>query len=286
MTLLLLQPVGAQRPARQIEDIQRNTTNYIHAESTDPDEGVARRNAMRQMIDVARNYVNTNNNGVDISDSEIEGSVKLIVKPHGDFKRVFLYTSISDLLQGCGEKVAAVAKEPAADIAKGDTDAETGRMSGVHVKRGNRFGASDKNGKDHNGEAAIEYVESADGMIDTENLVSYEDFLANIPADIKDEVLGTSAVSSGMKELIGLIQDSGDLNKAADVIYRYKNRRMVSDYGSPKESHNSIASYWVVEDNGIVTVLGPEVRGHRYNFRTGQADALYRYYSGIWFRKR
>lgn len=284
--LCLLQSVRAQSPARQIKDIQKNTTEYINAESTDPDEAVARKNAMRQMIDMARNFVSTNNNGADISDLAIDESVKSIVIPRGDFKRVFLYASRADLLQRSGGKVTAAVKKPAADIVKDDTETDPSTLPGENMKRGRHFGDANTNRKDRTAESETEFVESTDGVADLEDMESDEEFVANIPLDIKDEVISSVKISSGMKEMISLIQNSGDLKKAAEIIYRYKNRNMVSDYGSPRESHNSAASYWVVEDNGIVTVLGPEVRGHRNNFRTGQPDALHRYDKGIWFRKR
>lgn len=296
MFICLFQTVNAQSPAQQIRDIQKNTADYINVESTDPDEEAARSNAMRQMIDMARNFVDVNNNGAFISDAAIEKTVKSIVIPRGDFKRVFLYASRAELLQASGDKKPIDDKPITKNIesenpvnihktpeTKTPETVATEAVEPTKVEKRDTVVRKERPWKrpklKH--DKPVQTAPSEPVRVE-----SHEEFEKNVPEDIKVEIGHTAKVSPAIKEMIGLIQNASGLEEAAKVLYKYEMRNIVSAYGKSRECRNSAVSYWVVEDNGVVTVLGPEIRGHRNNFRTGKPDALHRYERGIWFRKR
>lgn len=264
--------VNAQGPAAQVKEIQKNTTTYINAESTDPSEDAAYGNAMRQMIDMARNFVNTNNKGADISDEAIKSVVKKIVIPRGEFKRVFLYAKRDNLIGKSGNnnsndsQPVAEVKKPENTVIKAEEKEETAQPT-----------VNDGKSKSE---------QQQDTSSDLNEIKDTKEFEQSLPKEIVADVQESANVPSATKELIGLLQGCKSLHEAASILYKYKNRRIVSDYGVSKQSHNSMASYWVVEDSGNITVLGPEIKGHRTNFRTGKVDALHRYERGVWFRKR
>lgn len=264
--------MSAQSPAAQVKEIQKNTAGYISAESTDPSEEAAYGNAMRQMIDMARNFVSTNNNGAGISDGAIEAVVKKIVIPRGDFKRVFVYAKRDDLLEKSGENITADKQPEAVDEEPVRTEPAVQENNFEEVSR-------EMIRKESNPQqpSTIEPAEEDEADEDIDEV---------IPQEIVAEVGRTAKVSAATKELIGILQQAKSLPETIEILERYKTRRTVSDYGVARQAHNSAACYWVVEDNGQITVLGPEVRGHRNNFRTGKTDALHRYTNGIWFRKR
>lgn len=273
LALAICIAVNAQSPAAQIKEIQKDPATYINAESTDPSEDAAYGNAMRQIIDMARNFVNTNNNGANISDAAIKSAVKkIVIDRGGDFKRVFLYVKRDDLLgkSGIGQSEeshqTAEKQNTANTVPKVEEKKETSQPS-----------ANDGQSKSE------QHQETSPALNESDESKEFEQ---SLPQEIVADVRTSANVSVATKELIGLLQGCKSLQDAATVLYKYQNRRIVSDYGAPKQSHNSKASYWVVEDNGHITVLGPEIKGHRNNFRTGKVDALHRYQKGIWFRKR
>lgn len=243
----------AQSPAAQVKEIQKDHVNFINAESTDPDEEEAYNNALRQMIDMARNFVSTNNDGADISDAAIESAIQKIVIPRGEFKRVFLYAKRSDLLNNSGTNESSVI---------------------TSTVEQSLF------------ETIEETPSEQDSSDNFEGFVDSEEFEAGLSEEVVDDVKKSASIPAGVQELIDLLQNSRSLGEASRILEKYKNRGIVSDYGVAKQCRNSAVSYWVVENNGQITVLGPEIRGHRNNFRTGKTDALHRYRTGVWFRKR
>lgn len=265
--------IHAQNPAAQIKEIQKDPATYINAESTDPNEDSAYGNALRQMVDMANNFVNTNNDGAEISEAAIVSVVNKIVIPRGEFKRVFLYAKRDDLM---GRSTAPASTEhfnimprierPAAVAATeeeeddSDVDPLTKKVQDLIAEQ-----------------TEVDFEEEED---------SPEEFEQSIPDDIVEDVRNTAPVAIGFQGLLDRIHNSSSLKEAAAILYEYMNRRTVSDYGVAKEAHNSAASFWAVEDNGKITVLGPEIRGHRKNYRSGKTDALHRYRRGVWFRKR
>lgn len=299
---------AAQSPAKQVKDIQNNTAEYISAESTDPTEASARSNAMRQMIDMSRNFVQTNNNGAQISDKAIESAVKSIVITRGEFKRVFLYASRADLLSlsnTSGAAPAATAKKAEPEIATAEFDFDDNTLTedtkntkeseneikkeesqktvakSSEDKKMPAWRARHSKKKDGNSQTTAKSSKTSEGAKD-----SNEDFARNVSPAITAEINSSSAVPPALQELIGLIHKSTSLNEAARHIDRFKNRGVIADYGAPRECRRSAACYWVVEDGGTISVLGPEIRGHRKNFRTDSPDALHRYENGLWFIKR
>jgi len=265
--------MSAQSPAAQVKEIQKNPATYISAESTDPSEDEAYSNAMRQMIDMARNFVSTNNNGANISDKAIEAAVKKIVIPRGDFKRVFVYAKRDDLLEKSGNDVAIPDEQPKPVIED-------------PAKQPEIEGAVETETQPAQPTKPVKEPETVGKPKGNEGTDSDEEFEEEVPKDIVEEVSRTANVSGATKEIIGRLQQAKSLNEATDILNRYMGRRMVSNFGVARQAHNSAACYWVVEDDGQITVLGPEVRGHRNNFRTGKTDALHRYTKGLWFRKR
>ena len=260
--------IKAQSPSAQIKEIQKDPATYINAESTAPSEDEAQENAMRQMIDMARNFVDTNNDGADISDASIKTVVKRIVMERGDFKRVFLYARRDDLLSKSGRSEQ-----------NGNDQIQTHKSSTEtpDQKVDDKMLIS---------ESLTDNELSQPDESDSGTINSPEEFEQSVSRDIVANVRKSSEISAAIMELIESLHNSKSLQEASNVLHRYKLRRTVSDYGVPKKTRNSSASYWVVEDNGQISVLGPEIRGHRNNFRTGKTDALHRYKKGIWFRKR
>ncbi len=272
LALVICIAVNAQSPAAQIKGIQKDPATYINAESTDPSEDAAYGNAMRQIIDMARNFVKTNNNGADISDEAIKSAVKKIVIPRGEFKRVFLYVKRDDLLGKSG--TAKLEESPKIE--------EKQKTENIVPKVEEKKETSQPTA-DEGLSKSEKHQEVSSDINESEESKELEQ---DLPQEIVADVRNSSNVSVATKELIGLLQGCKSLRETIPVLSKYKNRRIVSDYGVSKQAHNSMASYWVVEDNGSITVLGPEIKGHRNNFRTGKVDALHRYQKGIWFRKR
>lgn len=272
LALAICIAVNAQSPAAQIKEIQKNSATYINAESTDPSEDAAYGNAMRQIIDMARNFVSTNNNGADISDDAIKSAVKKIVIPRGEFKRVFLYVKRDDLL---GKSGTAKLEESPKTEEKQKTENIVPKVEEKHVSS-----------QQSANEGLSKSEQHQEASSDINEIEESKELEQNLPQEIVVDVKKSANVSVATKELIGLLQGCKSLRETIPVLTKYKNRRIVGDYGVSNQAHNSIASYWVVEDNGQITVLGPEIKGHRSNFRTGKVDALHRYQKGIWFRKR
>lgn len=281
---------NAQSDAKRIKEIQKDTEHYINAESTDPNEDEAYRNALRQIVDMSRNFVETNSSGrTTISDAAIEKCVGKIVIPRGDFKRVFLFAARTDLLSGGGAAAPAAAQQPSAPAparedraqekpstpaAPASEPEQQQAMPTVDDIMTGLFGEDDEN-------------ESAPVTApEPQNEESPEEFAAQVPQEIATEVAATNDVPAATRELIGLLQGATSLRQAVSILDKYKNRRVVANYGVARDARNSAQCYWVVEENGTLTVLGPEKRGHRNNFRTGKPDALHRYSRGMWFRKK
>lgn len=262
----------AQSPALEVKKIQKNTEKYINAESTAPSEDEARSNAMRQLIDMSKNYVETNNHGAKISDEAIKSTVKEIIIPRGDFTRVFVYSSREDLIS------ASNGSAPSNVVPKEDNPRNVENVSGEITSENSPNRANDE---------TVTYDTNTENIpFEETETVSGEDFAAQVPTEIASEISSISTIPAALQEVITSLHNSNSLMDATKILYRFKNKSFLSNYGSPRESHNSAASYWVVEDNGQITVLGPEIRGYRKNFRTGQPDALYNYSKGLWFRRR
>ncbi len=259
--------LSAQSPAAQVKEIQKNPAEYISAESTDPNEDAALSNAMRQIIDMSRNFVATNANNASISDEAISAAVEKIVIPRGEFKRVFVYVKRIDLLEKAGTAISSSETEGPTVIEPQESE-------------------SQENKEDTILPVPEPTLPDQEAEVHSENSIANDNSLEDVPQDIVAEIEVSSNVPAATKELIELLQNSKSLKEASDVLRKYKDRRIVSDYGVARQTRNSAACYWVVEENGNISVLGPEIRGHRHNFRTGKADALYRYTKGLWFRKR
>lgn len=276
LVIILMSLLGAsamaQSPALEVKKIQKNTEKYINAESTAPSEDEARSNAMRQLIDMSKNYVETNNHGAKISDEAIKSTVKEIIIPRGDFTRVFVYSSREDLIS------ASNGSAPSNVVPKEDNPRNDESVSGEITSENSPNRANDE---------TVAYDTNTENIpFEETETVSGEDFAAQVPTEIASEISGISTIPAALQEVITSLHNSNSLMDATKILYRFKNKSFLSNYGSPRESHNSAASYWVVEDNGQITVLGPEIRGYRKNFRTGQPDALYNYSKGLWFRRR
>lgn len=276
LALLACIAVNAQSPAAQVKVIQKNTAAYINTESTDPNEEAAYSNALNQMIEMARNFVNTNKDGADISDASIEAVVKKIVIPRGEFKRVFLYAKRDDLLANSGSNNLITASEQPEKRNESKLSENTGKDESIEISNSNLSSIEEE----------IQIESQTETSSDVNKIETPEEFENSVPEEIVVNVRKSSNVPVGIKELISQLQKCNSLIEATRILERYKSRRNVSAYGVSKEAHNSKASYWVVEDNGVISVLGPEIRGHRNNFRTGKTDALHRYKKGVWFRKR
>lgn len=258
----------AQSPAAQVKNIQKNPAEYINAESTDPNEDEAYSNAMRQIIDMSRNFLAANADNATVSDDDISEATEKIVIPRGEFKRVFVYVKRDALLA----KVATQLPTSSLD----DRIASEAKVS-----ESNNEQTEDAVNLTMETETSYEIPE-----VDSES-ADHSDFsLEDVPEEIVSEVIVSADVPVATKELITLIQQTKSLKEAAAVLNKYKDRRVVSDFGVARQSRNAAACYWVVEENGGIYVLGPEIRGHRLNFQTGKTDALYQYTKGIWFRKR
>lgn len=280
LVIMLMSLLGAtavaQSPALEVKKIQKNTTEYINAESTAPSEDEARSNAMRQLIDMAKNYVETNNHGAQISDNAIKITVKEIVIPRGDFTRVFVYSSRKDLIG------ASKGAKPSTTL----TEKEDEPINSTNDENGSNESSSDNSQEVNQQRTTIDNTNNENMQFEESETDSSDGFVEEVPTEIAVEIDKASYIPAALQEVITALHNSNSLMETSKILYRYKNRNVISNYGSPRESHNSVASYWVVEDNDKITVLGPEIRGFRKNFRTGQPDALHNYTKGLWFRKR
>lgn len=268
LTVLSLN-VMAQNQAQNVKDIQKDRKTYISESSTDPSEEVAFENARRNMIEVARNFVSTNKDGAYISDDDIMSVTEKIVNTRGsEFVHVFLYAKRDDLLSkgGSADNVTPQPTSPEGQEAPEGQEPTDG-------------------GDDEPGVDSVTPVSSDDTVIG-EPYVPTDDELIEETKVIDDAVRVTSEIPEALQEMIDELHKCVDLLTAAEVLKRYKRRWTIADFGAPKDSKNAISYYWVVDDGDKVTVLGPEVRGYRHNFRTDSKDGLYNYTHGIWFRKK
>lgn len=257
--------MSAQKPAAKIKEIQKDTENYINAESTSPDEGEAYDNAVNQLIEMAKNYVKINNDGADIDEGAIKSLSEKIVIPRGDFKRVFVYVARQDLIGKSNSNVHSNNYE--------DSDNQT-----------------EQSNQDINDSYTSE-LKNSEKYPEISNDSDYEDdneevFQESISHELATEVAGETKVTGLIKEMIGNLLDAENLHKATQILNEYKEMRVIVDFGSSQYTKNSSACFWVVEGQDGLTVLGPEIKGYRSNMLTGETDALYRYSKGLWFRKR
>ncbi len=245
---------AAQSPAAKIKEIQKDTKTYIFAESTSPSEDEAYANALRQLVDMSINFVNTNADGAKIDETSVESLVEKITIPRGDFHRVFLYVSRDALLGKSSSSISPIVEpEPTqeSDLA--------------------------------NSQESTTIVEEFDALPDIQEEETVE---VLVPVEIKNEIVSKNNVSGLAGEMIGKLLQARNLQEAVEILSEYKDKRVVVDFGVSRDARNSQASFWVVEDNGALTVLGPEIKGYRNNYKTGTADALYKYSKGMWFRKK
>lgn len=247
---------AAQSPAAKIKEIQKDTKTYIYAESTSPSEDEAYANALRQLVDMSVNFVDANADGAKIDDASIMSLADKITIPRGDFHRVFLFVS-RDVLLG----------ESSTPTPSGGTGSE-------------RPGPGEKTSGASDSESGSEGFEVPQDEV-TEEIVE-----VSVPDEIKTEVKTQNKTTGIAGEMIERILKARNLQEAVEILNEYKDKRVVVDFGVSRQACNSSASFWVVEDNGALTVLGPEIKGYRNNYKTGTADALYRYSKGMWFRKR
>lgn len=259
--------VMAQSQAAKIKEIQKDRRTYISESSTDPNEDAAFENARKNLITVARNFVSTNKDGAFISDDDImASSEKIVTKRGSDFVHVFLYAKRDDLLAK-GSSAESVTPQPS-------------EVQEVVVDE------DDDEADDEEAVEALPIKPSAVEESAPKVHVPTDEELHEEVAVIDNAVNSTAEISVALGELIDKLHSCSDLMEATEILKRYKVRRVVVAYGSPRETKNALYSYWVVDDNGMVTVLGPEVRGYRHNFRTKGKDALHNYRSGVWFRNR
>lgn len=262
--------------ASEIKKIQKNRAEYIFAESTDVSEDQAYSNALRQMLDMCRNFVEANTPGKTITDGAIEAALSKYSIPRNNFTRVFLYVRRDDLVGTAGNNADSAKPVPKPEIIE-------------PVTPQNQESVSEPTEAVNEPSVLVSQKEIESPVAESESDApeSDQEFAESVPQDTKFEIDRKSNLSGAMQRLMADLHNAKGLKEAAGILANYKDMRLgVASYGSPKEARNTAACYWVVEDNGVISVLGPEVRGYRKNYRTNHPDALYRYSRGLWFRKR
>lgn len=262
--------------ASEIKKIQKNRAEYIFAESTDVSEDQAYSNALRQMLDMCRNFVEANSPGMTITDGAIETALSKYSIPRNDFTRVFLYVRRDDLVSASGSTADSANPEHKPEDIKPATPRNHESVTVQPVAVNEPVGSNpDK-------EIGVPTVET-----ETVAPESDQEFAESVPEETAFEIDRKSNLTGAMQQLLAALHSAKSLKEAAGILADYKDRRLgVATYGSPKEARNTSACYWIVEDKGVISVLGPEVRGYRKNYRTNKPDALHRYSRGLWLRKR
>lgn len=253
LALAAFLPVLADSPARQANAIKKNSEQYISAEATADNEDKAMEEAAGLFCEKAREFLNSTIPDASFSDADIQTVTKLLSVPRGEFVRIFLYADRADLI----------------DLAKGGT----GKAAPSTEAEGSADAAPITAPDAQAGQTAENYAEENDGNTSIK-----------IPKEVEEALIKTAEVPAAITEMIFQLFKCPSLKEAVPILNKYKNRNAISKFGTSQDCKNPAACFWVVEDNGQLTVLGPERSGYRFNFRYGAIDFVESYHKGIWFR--
>lgn len=114
----------------------------------------------------------------------------------------------------------------------------------------------------------------------------YEYIYIDVPDDTMAELNSTIDIPPALIEMIETLFQCQSIKTTVPVLRKYKERRAISSFGASKDCSDPADCFWVVENNGGITVLGPEKGGLRANFLTGTLDIVELYDNGLWFKRK
>lgn len=243
--------------SKQISKIQKDK-HYIWAEGVDTIEANAYQMADEELESRIETYV--------LESGMAEAAKEIVVKNISQFKneikmargglyRVFLYVKQSDIVESSSPvKVIAIEEEDNEEV---------------------------EQTKEVNNQTEVEQKPAAPKIVETQIESSSEEQESK---GVHNTAQIFSSLPNGKLEVVRKIASAKNLNEAYTLLNNYNNSNLVKNFGVKKDCKDEINSYWVVPNDGGVSVLSPQRNGNRWSYSTGNVDSLRNYKSGLWFR--